>query len=601
MKYADIYQYILGEEAAFDQSIEINGWQWNFKQHVKTSFYYLHGRLLNGNNDDTPVKNIVRRIIKLQKTERDVDVKDINIYVDDPEAQHLSFLIKKYHDDVFVVENDIDTFIDDWLGNRIEYGGGLAKKGSEARPEVVDLQSVAFCDQTDMMKGPIAFKHFYNPAELMDMAEVGWGNPENGATTSLQSLIDLSESYRVNQKTDGQQNLTPGQYIEIYEVHGVLPSCYLDDSEFDGTYKRQLQIIGFYRTEDGKKTGETLFRKEIKQSLLKVTLQDKIYSRALGFGGVEELFEDQVWTNYSEIRKKEMLDAASKVILKAIGAEMKARYPNGLKDMETLQIVELNQNEDLAQIDTTPRSLGLFEKWEAGWEEHAQGVGFATNPLLGEEAPSGTPFSAQERQVIQGKGPHVKEQGRFAKDLENLYREWIFPHIEEKIVNGARFLSELSTQEMQYVIDKLADSLTNKYVIEQIFDGTPVTQEEAEFYKQKVREDFAKKGNKHFLEALKGEFKKKHLRIKVDIKGKQKNLALFTEKLVNIFRQIIANPQAFEQLMQIPEMSRTFNDILEHSGISPVYYSGLSKPKSTPTPSPLTPELSSGLTANNVV
>lgn len=597
-KYSNIYDFVLAEEAAFDQPIEINGWQWNFKQHLKTSFYYKHGRLLNGNDEDTPVKNITRPILNLQYRAEDIDVKDIILYVDDPDSYHLSFLVKKYHDDVFAVENNLDQFIDEWKESKIDYGGGLAKKGVGAKPEVVDLQSIAFCDQTDLLKGPIAFKYFFNPAELKDMEESGWGNPANGATGSIQDLIDLSEAYRINDKSWGQQNLTPGQYIEIYEIHGVLPKSFLTDNENDEkVYSRQFQIVGFYRNEEGDKKGITLFRKAQKKSMLKLTLRDKIYSRALGFGGAEEIFENQVWTTYDVIRMKNLLDATSTIILKSVGAELKSRYPNGLKDMENLQIVELNQGEDLGQIDTTPRSMALFERSVAEWENHAQKMGSATDPLLGEPSPSGTPFRAQERQVIEGKGLHEYRRGKYAKDLEEVYRDWIIPHIEEKIVEGTKFLSELTTQEMQYVTDRLVDSQTKKFVIESLFNGEPVTKEQEEFFKGKVREEFTKKGNKHFIEVLKGEFKKKPLRVKINVKGKQKDLALMTDKLVNIFRQIIANPQGFQQLMQMPEIAKTFNDILEYSGISPIYYSGVAK---SPTPSPLSPELE-GLTPEKVV
>ena len=80
----DIFNYITEQENVFALPISINGWDWSMKDHIKTSFYYKHGRLLNGNDEDTPVKNIVRRMLTLQYTAEDVDVKDIDLYVDDP-------------------------------------------------------------------------------------------------------------------------------------------------------------------------------------------------------------------------------------------------------------------------------------------------------------------------------------------------------------------------------------------------------------------------------------------------------------------------------------------------------------------------------------
>jgi len=76
----DIFNYITEQENVFALPISINGWDWSMKDHIKTSFYYKHGRLLNGNDEDTPVKNIVRRMLTLQYTAEDVDVKDIDLY-----------------------------------------------------------------------------------------------------------------------------------------------------------------------------------------------------------------------------------------------------------------------------------------------------------------------------------------------------------------------------------------------------------------------------------------------------------------------------------------------------------------------------------------
>lgn len=591
-QYSNIYDFVVGEEAAFSNSIDINGWSWNFKEHVKTSFYYKHGRLLNGNDENTPVKNITRPILNLQYSAEDLDVKDIQLYIDDPDSYHLSFLIKKYHDDVFVVENDLDTFLDEAIVSKIDYGGVLVKKGKNARPEVVDLQSIAFCDQTDIMKGPIAFKHFYNPAELMDMEEMGWGKPENGANATIQDLIDKAETARQNDNTVGVKNETPGSYIEIYEVHGVLPTSYFDTPEGAPAetkkYKRYFAIIGLYKGKAGKKEGVTLFAKEQKRSQLKFAVRDKVFSRALGFGGAEELFEPQVWTNYTVIQKKNMLDAASKVILKAIGVELKSRYPNGLKDMDNLQIVEMSENEDLAQIDTTPRSMALFDRFETELYAHAQDTASAQDPLMGKEGPSGQPFRAQERQVIEGRRPHERRRGQFAKFVELIYTEDIIPHIAEKITEGAKFLSELSTEEMQYVADRLVDNQAKKFVTEKLFNLEVVTQQEVDLFKQQVRESFAKGGNKKFIEVLKGEFKKKSVRVKVNVAGKQKDLGLMADKITNIFRFIFANPQGFQQTMQIPGMSQAFTELLEYSGFSPVTFSGI---MNTPAQSSTTPEV----------
>src|SRR3990167_4473108 len=593
----DIFNYITEQENVFALPISINGWDWSMKDHIKTSFYYKHGRLLNGNDEDTPVKNIVRRMLTLQYTAEDVDVKDIDLYVDDPESFHLSFLVKKYHDDVFVRENDIDNFLDDLKESKVDYGAGLAKKVEGVCPEVVDLQSIAFCDQTDLMKGPIGIKHFYNPDELKEMEKKGWGNKKNGATVAIDELILSSETYKVQDKFTGQPNQTQGSYIEVYEIHGVLPKSFLDDSDDDDKFVRQFQIVAFYKGASDKKVGVCLFRAEEKENSFKLVLRDKVFGRTLGYGGVEELFEAQVWTNYDVIRIKDMLDAASKTILKSVGGEFKKRFPNGLKNLDNLEVIELNQGEDLGQIDTTPRSMALFERSLIDWENHAQRTASATDAMLGEKADRAEPFRSQERQVIQGKTLHDYRKGKYAKDIEWIYTNWLIPSIVDKITQGSRFLSQLSVDEMRFVADKVATKYANDKMIEmKLMDEEP-TEEIKQQLLQEYKQAFHKKGNKHFIEILKGEFKKQPLKVKVNVVGKQKNLGLMVDKLTNIFRQIFANPQGFQQTMAIPGMEDVFNGILEYSGFSPVNFQGLSQPPSPQgIPSQIQP---SELLANN--
>ncbi len=584
MKFSNIHDFIVGKENEYQHPISLLGWNWNLKEHIKQSFYYKHGRLLEGNDITTPVKNITKPILNLQYRAEDIDVKDIVLYVDDPSTYHLSFLIKKYHDDVFVVENDLDTFIDEMNESKVDYGAGLMKKTGNPKPEVVDMQSIAFADQTDIVKGVIGLKFFFNPDELKDMEAKGWGSTANGANATVDELIKLSEEYKVPDNATGIQNSTPGNYIEVYTVDGVLPKSYLDDSDSED-FVRQFQVVGFYKDSDGKSHGVTLFRKKVAKNPFKIIIRDKIYNRGVGYGGAEELFEDQIWTNYSVIHKKDMLDSASKTILKAIGVDMKSRYPNGLKDMENLQVVEMNEGEDLAQIDTFPRNMQLFDNFEKELMEHAQTTASAQDPLLGIPPASGTPFRSLERQVIEGKGIHEYRRGKFAKFLEEVYKDDIIPHIISEITKGATFLSELTTEEMNFVSDAVVENQANKMIKDKILNGEIVDEQEVEFFKQLSREKFIKGGNKRFIEILKGEFKNKAIRVKINVAGKQKDLQLMTDKVVNIWRQIIANPEGFQQVMQIPGMSKSFNDILEFSGMSPVYFTGITNP-TLPTAQP---------------
>jgi hypothetical protein len=292
----------------------------------------------------------------------------------------------------------------------------------------------------------------------------------------------------------------------------------------------------------------------------KLVQGEKIFGRALSFGGIEELTEPQIWTNYSKIREKEMLDAASKTILTTDDPTLAAKHPSGLKGINNLEIIERAVNTTIGQVDTYPRSLALFSKAEEEWWMHAQTLGFAHDPMLGVQSVSGTPFRSEAQQY---------RLGKYAKDLEEQYREWFIPHMVKKITQGVTFLSELSLDEMKRVADNIVIIEANKMIKDRVLAGQDVTQEEIDLHKEVVRKDFMK-DNKKFIKILKDELKNASIRVKINIKGKQKNLGLMADKMTNIFRTIFANPQGFMQVMQIPAAAKAFNQMLEASNLSPI-------------------------------
>lgn len=567
MKANSIYDFITQQETKFKLPIPvIEGWDWNFLEHVKVSTLYKYGQLESGKNkgtiDEKPVKNIVVPILNLRYRAEDIDVKDITLYVDDPEIYHLSFLIKKYHDDVFVVENDFDTYFDELKESKIDFGGGLTKDVGKAKPDIVPLQSIAFCDQTDILSGPIGIKHEYSPDQLKEFESKGWKN------------IDEVIALATDEKTleNGQKVSTPGRYIEVYEVHGMFPESFLDENGSPDKFSRQLHIVTFYQGSGDQKKGITLYAGKEKKNPFKLVLSDKIFGRALGRGGVEELFEPQIWTNYDMIRMKELLDAASKIVMLSDDPTISAKHPSGLKGIGNLEIIETSEGKKgLWQADNYPRTLALFDRAAQEWELYAQKMGGATDPLLGQPAPSGTPFRAQERQVIEGKGLHEYRRGKYAKHLEEQYRDWFIPWIVKEITKGTRFLSELSLDEMQMLAEKITTKAGNKMVKDRVLKGLEVTQEEVDLHKEMVRKEFMK-DNKKFIEILKDELKNAPIRVKINVAGKQKDISLMADKLGDIFRQIIANPQGFLQVMQIPQAAKSFNQMLELSGMSPLDY-----------------------------
>ena len=574
-----IFDYISDRETAYATGIPLgDSWDWSMKTHLQESFLYKNGQLLSGKNkgsiNEKPVKNIIPPILNVRYQAEDIDVKNIELYVDDPEKHHLSFLVKKYHDDVYVVENDIDSFLDDIKEEKIDMGGTIIMDIGQAKPLQMNLLDIAFCDQRDILSSPIGFKYNYSPSDLQEMKDRKWGDKNYGADITIDELILLAKT-QISE--DGKK---VGDNIDVYLILGYLPESYLNDGDED-KYVYQQQVVGYYQTKDGKK-GITLFKIET-ENPLKRMIQDKIRGRALGVGGVEALFEPYIWTNYSEIRKKEFLDAASKIALLTDDGTISAKHPSGLKGMDNLELIETKEGRrGIWQADTFPRNFQLFDKVVEEWWIFAQTTGFSHDPMMGIEAKAGTPFRAQERQVIEGKSVHKYRQGKFAKFIEEVYKDWILPYIATQIIKDQKWLSELSLDELQSIAENVSQQEINNKVKKVILSGGIVDPQEIDILKQKAKEQFLRGGNRRFIQILKDELKDIKLRVKVTVGNKQKDLGRMSEILVDIFNRIFANPQGFQQTMAIPGAAKAFNQILEYAGLSSIDFNFMPKELTTP-------------------
>lgn len=581
-----IFAFITAEETAYGQSIPVaDGYNWSMKDHIRLTTLYKNSQFSTGNSeserDNKPFKNILRPILNLQYRAEGFDVKDITLFVDNPDNYYKSFLVKKFHEK-WALEVGLDTFIDEVVETYTDFGGVLVKDVNKARPEVVPWASIAFCDQSDFLSSPFGIKHNYSPSKLREMESVGWGDPNKGADTTIEDLITAANAAKKAAQTD-QTVKTPGKQIEVYEVHGDMPESWLKDDGDPNKYVLQMQIVAFYTDKDNKRTYHTLFKGKKSELGFKLLVRDQIFGRALGMGGAEELFEAQVWTNYGEIVKKRQLDQA-KLIYQTQDTAFETR--NKTADVDDGEILVTAEGKPISQVNTQPINVPLFDKVISDWEAHAQRTGAATDALLGENPSAGSPFKLQDLVVTQGMGLHEYRQGKIATFVGEVYQDWIIPNIVRELSSGRRFLATLSLDELQAVADSVTENAIANMQKERVLSGElPATDLEVQDLKTKHRDAIMKLGNKRFLEIYEGEMKKQPIGVYANIAGKQKNLSKLTDKLVNIVRQVIAAPQ----IMDDPRFAKMFNEILEASGLSPIDFyqrpqqlSQLTKPVPSP-------------------
>ena len=428
MQAQDIFSYITTEESRFQtEQVQVgDNWWWSFRNHVQLIFHLKNGVFYTGeNNWLRAFKNIMEPLLNLSYWAEDIELKDVVFYIENRSGRVLSFLVKKYHDEVFVKKNNLDTLFDEITESDLDYGGALVQKTDTARPEILPLNSMAFCDQTDIFGGPIVFKYNFSPDKLRAMLKFGWGNTSNGATISLENLILLADYTKApDGLVNAHKNRVTGKNIEVYVVRGCMPESYILDNGNMDDYYNQIQIVGFYKDNTNKKIGVILYRKPEEEGNLKFHTSKKIHGRALGRGEGEGLLHPQIWTNFLTIHKTGLLEAGSKVPLYTDDPEYTNK--NRIQEMENLEITTIEDGKRIYQVPTVaPANIQLYERSINEWYEQAQLTGSAFDPLLGKQPNSGTTFRGQERSVQQGRGLHERRRGQRAKFIEELYRDFI--------------------------------------------------------------------------------------------------------------------------------------------------------------------------------
>ncbi len=580
------FDYILTEESTFKTlRVPITGSKdWNMHEHIERCTNVSNGWFHSGSNDGLrPYKDIVTPVKNVALRSEGFDVKDIVPFVDNPDEYYKSFLVKKYHPQ-WARKYEIDTFLDDLVESSVVYDLALIKNCNNERPDVVPLQEIAFCDQTDILSGPLCLKHYYSPSEMMDYASK-WD------TDKVDEAITMSKAEKTVGQANDQVAKTPGKYIEVYELHGNLPNAWLQDREDAylyevGKYSPQLHIVCFYKSDDGKKHGISLWKGPEKKPVFKALVINKVFGRACGKSLIETLFEPQVWANWDEIKIKSMLEAAL-VLLQTDSEEFGNQKLTKLKNNT---ILKHEPGRPITQVNTQPLGLDLIRAHQDSKESDARILGSASEGSLGISPAAGTPFKLQDLVVQQGQGIHEYRQGKIATFVsDQLYRYWVLKYLVNDMNGGKSFSEELSMDEMLEVCKTIATNKTNKKIMDLMLSGKVVTQEDKDRLMAFYSETFKKGGNRKFFQTIKDELSGIPTSVYVNIAGKQKNLAKNADSITNLIRAVLANPAQFQQ---VPGLAKTFNELLESSGLSPVDFSTMTGDNKTvvqnkPVPSPL--------------
>lgn len=574
METRNVYEFINSEETNF-AVIRVpltRNKDWNFKEHVERCTAVSNGWYFSGKNDGKrPYDDIVTPIINVAFRSEGFDVKDIVPFVNDADNYYKSFLIKKFHPK-WARDNELDTFIDDVVETSVIYDLVLVKNVNNVRPEVVDLKTIAFCDQTDVMAGPICIRHYYTPAEMLAF-KGKWNDKSIDAAIAL-SLNEIEVSTAGDQKVK-----TPGKYVEVYELRGNLPDRWLNKDSTEDTYSSQMHLVCYYNDKDGVKQGITLYEGADKplSDNFKALKIDRVRSkgRACGRSVVESLFEPQVWNNYSAIKLKNLLDSALNVFI----TDSDELGNQKLSELKPNTILKEEKGGNTRLLASPLQNITAFTNQQAKLTNDARIIGSASDAQLGVNPASGTPFALQNLVVQQGQGLHEYRQGKIATFFADvLYRDWILQYLVDEMDGGKKFNEEMSLDELHEIAETIATNQTEKKKLDMILNGDIVTQEIADTIKSNIKNDIIKgktkmyQGGRGFFEVIKGELKGLPMSVFLNIAGKQRQMAQNADKLSNLITNILKAPGA---VAQVPGLAKLYNELIEESGFSPIDFTAI--------------------------
>ena len=563
----DIYKYINQQIQEYPtNTVDRDGHSFNQYYTLKKITAYIESRYLSGKYDALgrrkPFYNINGRLLNKQRTAEDIDTKDIQLTTTKPDHYAKSLLMTVANKKWMKKVNFAKT-LNEMTKKRGEHGGVLVKKVMNdgiLDIDVVDLTKV-ITDPTDIESGVKIDPQVYNIAELLEMKKTaGWGIGDFEG--SIEDSIEDSKA----DKDDGQNT----EYITVYVVDGVLPRTFIDEDADELDFSNQMHVITLFGSDEASAKGHTLFSAERKENVYKYLPYQLLSDRSLGLGVVEDSFEAQECINEAKINERNALDVASRAILQQ--REGNSSSQNIYTDMIDGDFLLYSQ-EPATLLNSTPASLGyhknVIEDWKGQISDQRSVLDSNTGNMPASATFRGMALQNQEANSVFEL--RREEMGIFIKEL---YTDWIIPFLKTWIKKQEFIEGELSSDEMQRVLEDYAYKTARKTVDEKYFNGDynnlpagqkfPQMSLDTEIEKDLIMQDLPKdkiwlKSDKKYLDGV--EFD-----LDVLITGEQRDKQVFVSNKVDLFNAYNAVADRFNT---DPNVSTKLNEIAEALGMKP--------------------------------
>jgi len=545
----------------------VDGLEFSQYNTLKLIELYANNTFETGNTDELGFEkgflSVSADKVKRETTKTDLDRKDMNVEsVDDSSVDGTvrSMLLRRKVSN-WMNETKFGVLLNKFTRTRAKYGGVIVKK--VVKNGKVELRVPAWkdmiTDQTDILGGCIIERHYYSPSELKAM---------DGVWENVDEAIALSKQNKDDNRTVG--NDTQSFYSEIYELHGILPETYLYEDGDENKYIPQMWVVAgidsYKITDEGnlKEDGIVLFKGEESELPYKYLSRESIEGRGLGVGVVEELFQEQIWTNFTINEEQRLMRIAGKVFFQTPDKKL----PANILKVDNGTIFKYD-TAGMTQVNAVPSSLPQYKNTMVTWGNSADRKTNSQPAITGEGVPSNTPFASLQLQNQELNSDFDYRREESALFWEEVFMDWVIPQQIKELKRDGALASEFSREELEWIDSKVANDLAKKAVKDALLaqdtlNYNPITQGDVESYTAEVLKNTPKAPIRK-ITFPKGYFDNWEYKVRFYATNEARNKAVQDITSSSILQALAQDPT----LLTDPIKSKIFLPVLERNGISP--------------------------------
>ena len=540
---------------------------------------YLYSKHISGEKDafgrDKPFFNIVTSARNIWHRATDIDRKNITIKSTKKDNVITAFLANIKVQE-WMRKSNFGQFLNDWGLTLAGYGSAVVKfveRNGELFREVVPWNRI-ICDQVDFENNPVIERLYLTEAQL-----------KNNKAYNQDKVEELCELIQSRKNLDGTQKDNITGFIELYEVHGVLPLSYItENEEDDDVYVQQMHVVSIQKGSNGEDMPFTLVKGREKRSPYLITHLLKEEGRTQGIGAVEYLFESQWMVNHSAKAMKDQLDLASKLVFQTADVNFAGR--NVLKSIENGDILTHAPNAPLTQVNNGSHDITSLQNFSTMWINNAKEIVSTPDAISGNTMPSGTAY----RQVaVLNQEAHslfelmTENKGFY---IELMMREFVLPYVKKSLDTTEEISATLDDHYIKKIdsmyIPNEAIRRANKKIIQKTlneFDPANPRKSIVSPYQQDLmiqsetldlQKQMSQFANQRFIspsdvptKTWRDLFKDFEWEVEVETTNEQKDKEAILTTLTTVLQTLATNPNVLKD----PNMKMLFNKILANTGV----------------------------------